>query len=74
MINALNILQGYDMQALDSATRKHLVIEAMRRVHRDRAAYLGDPDFVEMPIDTLIHPYYAAGQRASISSIEPLWM
>ena len=66
LINALNILQGYELQALDSATRKHLVVEAMRRVHRDRAAYLGDPDFVSVPVEMLIHPYYSVGQRASL--------
>lgn len=66
LVNALNILSDFDLKVLDSATRKHVVIEAMRRVHRDRAQYLGDPDFVSIPIDKLIHPYYAAGQRASI--------
>lgn len=66
IVNALNILSDFNLNAVDSATRKHLVIEAMRRVHRDRAQYLGDPDFVSIPIDKLIHPYYAAGQRASI--------
>jgi gamma-glutamyltranspeptidase / glutathione hydrolase len=38
----------------------------MRRAHRDRAEYLGDPDFVDVPIAKLVHPYYAAGQRAAI--------
>ncbi len=66
LIDALNILSGYDLEALDSATRKHLIIEAMRRVHRDRAELLGDPDFVSVPTQELIHPFYAAGQRASI--------
>jgi len=66
LIDALNILSGFDLQHVDSATRKHLVIEAMRRVHRDRAVYLGDPDFVKIPVDRLINPYYADGQRSSI--------
>lgn len=66
LVNALNILADFDLKSMDSATRKHVVIESMRRVHRDRAQYLGDPDFVSIPIDKLIHPYYAAGQRASI--------
>jgi gamma-glutamyltranspeptidase/glutathione hydrolase len=65
-VNAFNILSGYDLTKLDSATRKHLVVEAMRRVHRDRAEFLGDPDFVDIPLDRLLHPYYAAGQRTSI--------
>jgi gamma-glutamyltranspeptidase / glutathione hydrolase len=66
LIDALNILSGFDLKAVDGATRKHLVVEAMRRAHRDRAEYLGDPDFVDVPIARLVHPYYAAGQRASI--------
>lgn len=66
LIDALNILSGFDLHDLDSATRKHLVVEALRRVHRDRAEYLGDPDFVTVPMDKLLHPFYAAGQRASM--------
>ena len=66
LIDSLNILSGYNLDKLDSVTRKHLVIEALRRVHRDRAEYLGDPDFVSIPLERLLSPYYAAGQRASI--------
>lgn len=66
LLDALNILSGYDLAALDSVTRKHLIVEAMRRAHRDRAVYLGDPDFVSMPIAQLTSPLYAAGQRTSI--------
>jgi gamma-glutamyltranspeptidase/glutathione hydrolase len=66
VIDALNILSGFDMQRYDSATRKHLVIEAMRRAYRDRAIYLGDPDFVKMPLAQLSSKDYAAGQRTSI--------
>ena len=66
LIDALNILEGFDLNTVDKATRAHLVVEAMRRAHRDRAVYLGDPDFVDVPVDRLIHPFYAAGQRASI--------
>ncbi len=66
LANMLHVLAGFDLQAMDSATRKHLIIEAMRRAYRDRAEYLGDPDFVDIPVARLTHPYYAAGQRASI--------
>ena len=65
-MDALNILAGFDLERVDSATRKHLVVEAMRRAYRDRAVYLGDPDFVHMPLALLTSRYYAAGQRASI--------
>ena len=66
LIDALNILEGFDLDKVDSVTRTHLIVEAMRRVHRDRAVYLGDPDFVDVPVARLINEYYAAGQRASI--------
>ncbi|MCA1805286.1 MAG: gamma-glutamyltransferase [Xanthomonadaceae bacterium] len=62
----LHILEGHDLAALDAATRTHLVLEAMRRAYRDRAEYLGDPDFVDMPLARLTSPDYAAGLRASI--------
>jgi gamma-glutamyltranspeptidase/glutathione hydrolase len=66
LFDALNILSGFDLTRAEPATRKHLVIEAMRRAYRDRAVYLGDPDFVSMPVALLTDPHYAAGQRASI--------
>jgi gamma-glutamyltranspeptidase/glutathione hydrolase len=66
LIDALNILEGFDLEKVDSVTRTHLIVEAMRRVHRDRAVYLGDPDFVDIPVARLINSYYADGQRASI--------
>lgn len=66
LIDALNILEGFDLQKADKVTRTHLIVEAMRRVHRDRAVYMGDPDFVQVPVARLIDPNYAAGQRASI--------
>ena len=66
IVNMLNILTGYDIARLDGPTRQHVLIEAMRRAYRDRALYLGDPDFVSVPGDRLMHPHYAAGQRAGI--------
>lgn len=62
----LNILSGYDLSRLDRVRRTHLTIEAMRRAYRDRAEYLGDPDYVTMPVAELTSPLYAAGLRASI--------
>ena len=66
LIDSLNILAGYDLQKAEAATRKHLIIESMRRAYRDRALYLGDPDFVKMPLAQLTSLDYAAGQRSSI--------
>ena len=62
----LNILEPYSVNELDPVLRTHLIVEAMRRAYRDRAVYLGDPDFVEMPVDMLTSTYYADGLRASI--------
>jgi gamma-glutamyltranspeptidase/glutathione hydrolase len=62
----LNILEPYPLAELDPVLRTHLIVEAMRRAYRDRAIYLGDPDFVEMPIDMLTSQFYADGLRASI--------
>jgi gamma-glutamyltranspeptidase/glutathione hydrolase len=66
LIEILNILSGYDLSHSDALTRKHLVTEAMRYAYHDRADYLGDPDFVQMPLERLMNPYYAAGLRATI--------
>ncbi|HKT32889.1 MAG TPA: gamma-glutamyltransferase [Gammaproteobacteria bacterium] len=66
MLEALNILSGYDLARDSDLMCKHLIIEAMRFAFRDRAEYLGDPDFVKMPIARLLSPYYAAGLRAAI--------
>lgn len=61
-----NILSGYNLAKRDRVHRIHLNIEAMRRAYRDRAEYLGDPDYVKMPVAELLSPLYAAGLRASI--------
>jgi len=50
---ALNILNDYPLADYDQATRTHVVIEAMRRAYRDRALYMGDPDFVQVPTKKL---------------------
>ncbi|PJJ99123.1 gamma-glutamyltransferase [Lysobacteraceae bacterium NML91-0213] len=62
----LQILEPYDLGALQPATRAHLTIESMRRAFRDRTFYLGDPDFVDIPQRLLTSADYAAGLRATI--------
>ena len=63
----MQILAGWDLPELDPALRTHLTIESMRRAFRDRTFYLGDPDFVHVPVEVLTSPYYAAGLRATIN-------
>ncbi|MDR9435499.1 MAG: gamma-glutamyltransferase [Thiohalophilus sp.] len=62
----LNILEPYELTQLPAVDRKHLIIEAMRRAYRDRAEYLGDPDFVAMDIPRLTSKAHAARLRQSI--------
>ena len=66
LLNMLNMLAGYDLTQLDAATQKHLVVEVLRRSFRDRPEHLGDPDFVDIPVARLVHPFYADGQRESL--------
>ena len=68
LIETLNILEGFNLGEMKqgSAPSLHLLIEAMKRGYADRARYLGDPDFVNAPIATLVAKDYAARQRAGI--------
>jgi gamma-glutamyltranspeptidase/glutathione hydrolase len=65
----LNILEGYDLEGYgwQSPESIHLHAEAFRRAYADRNYYLGDPDFVEMPIARLTSDAYAAELRTTIS-------
>jgi gamma-glutamyltranspeptidase / glutathione hydrolase len=70
LIQMLNILEGFDLQKLDanSSDRYHLMAEAMRRAFADRAEYMGDADFVKVPVPGLIDKAYAATLRATINT------
>lgn len=63
----LNILEGYDsLPPFGSAQLLHLETEAMRRAFEDRNRWLGDPDFVQMPLGRLLSKSYAATLRGQI--------
>ena len=68
MVEMLNILSHFDLekQGRWSPETLHLMIEAMRRAYVDRARYLGDPDFVKMPLARLTSPSYAATLASQI--------
>ena len=69
LIEMLNILGGYDLPKLGrGAPAFHDMIEAMKRAYADRDVYLGDPDFVKMPIAQLTSGKYAASLRATIGA------
>jgi gamma-glutamyltranspeptidase/glutathione hydrolase len=64
----LNIVEGYPLKELGhgSAQGVHYKIEAMRHAYVDRNSYLGDPDFVQNPLERLLDKGYAARIRAAI--------
>jgi gamma-glutamyltranspeptidase/glutathione hydrolase len=68
LMEMLNILEGYDVPAMNplASEKYHLLIEAMRRAYADRAEYMGDPDFASVPAAGMIDKDYAARQRSSI--------
>ncbi|MDO5613908.1 MAG: gamma-glutamyltransferase [Paracoccus sp. (in: a-proteobacteria)] len=68
LIQILNALEGYPIGALGagSAETLHLMAEAMKLAYADRSEYLGDPDFVDVPVAELISKDYAADMRSKI--------
>ena len=70
LIEMLNILEGFELNKFEasSSDRYHLMTEAMRRAFADRAEYMGDTDFVKVPIAGLIDKAYAAQLRSSINT------
>src|SRR5215216_6111716 len=70
LIQMLNILEGFDLQKLEasSSERYHLMAESMRRAFADRAEYMGDSDFVKVPLPGLLEKSYAATLRATINT------
>src|ERR1051325_3293592 len=70
LIEMLNILEGFDLQKMvvSSSERYHLMAESMRRAFADRAEYMGDSDFVKVPVAGLIDKSYAAKLRATINT------
>jgi len=68
MIEALNILEGYDLKALGHNTPEylHVVIEAVKLAFADRDRYYGDPKFSKIPEEALLSKAYAAERRKQI--------
>jgi gamma-glutamyltranspeptidase/glutathione hydrolase len=65
LIEALNILEGYDLRAmgLNSADYIHHEVEALKLAYADRDTYYGDPKFSKIPMDVLLSKAYAAERR-----------
>ena len=64
---ALNILEGYDLAGMTREAALHYFIEASRYSFADRGAYLGDPDYVDVPLAGLLSDGFAATRRALIT-------
>ena len=68
LIEMLNMLESFDLKAkgFNSAEARHFQIEAMKRAYLDRARFLGDPDFVQIPLTNLLSKDYARTLAATI--------
>ena len=66
VIEALNMLQDVSLKGWEDPQSVHLVVEVMRRIFADRAAYLADPDFSNVPVVGLTDPCYAQELFATI--------
>jgi gamma-glutamyltranspeptidase/glutathione hydrolase len=68
LLEALATVEGLDMQALghNSDAYLHTVAEAIKLAFADREGYLGDPDFVHVPIEAMLSEAYAVEQRKRI--------
>lgn len=66
LITMFNILDKYSLQSFTDSQRLHYLIEAMRLAFWDRAKYLGDPDFIRIPVNALISSTHANHLRSFI--------
>lgn len=66
IIEALNMLKDMPLKGWEDAQSVHMVVETMRRVFADRAAYLADPDYAKIPVAGLTDPCYARERAATI--------
>lgn len=72
LVEILNQLSHFDIKKLDNEQSTHFIVEAMRRAYRDRAQYLGDTDFVSVPMKRLMSQDYATGLAASIHPLKAM--
>ena len=69
VLMALNILEGFDVAGMEinSPDYVHLMVEAKKLVYADRARYFGDPNFIDVPLETLLSKAYADERRGLIN-------
>jgi gamma-glutamyltranspeptidase/glutathione hydrolase len=68
LLQALNILENYDLQAMghNSADYLHVIVEALKLAYADRDSYYADEDFVDVPAEGLLSKEYARLRAAEI--------
>ncbi len=68
LLEALNILEGYDFKqlGLGSAASIHVMVEALKLAYGDREKYVADPEFIAIPAETLLSKTYAQSQRRRV--------
>jgi gamma-glutamyltranspeptidase/glutathione hydrolase len=67
MAQALQILDVLDAASMPQSERVHVTVEAMRRAYNDRARFMGDPDFVDVPVAKLGSKSYARSRARTIN-------
>lgn len=70
LVEMLNMLERHDLSRMgqDSSRKDHLMLETMRRAFADRAEFMGDPDFVRVPVAGLTSKQYAAERASTIDA------
>ncbi len=66
LLTTLNILSGFDTDNQTPVERAHVLVEAWRRAYRDRGDYIGDPDYIDVPVSRLVSTEHAGALRSSI--------
>lgn len=74
LLQSLSLLRGFDLASLDPCGPQfvHLVTEAMKLAYADREAYYGDPNFGDVPLNTLLSDAYNADRRQQITDAASL--
>jgi gamma-glutamyltranspeptidase/glutathione hydrolase len=70
MLEALALMEGFDVASMapDGAEFVHTVVECIKLAFADRDVFFGDPDFVDVPLDTLLSPAYAGERRKLVGT------
>lgn len=68
MLQTLTMLERFDIRNMGwaSVEKYHVLAEALRRSYADRAEYMGDPDFTDVPVSKLLDKTYLAARAATI--------